>query len=90
MIYILKYNFVNQLVFWSIDMLMSYIMMVVARSKLNPFEVFSMYTGFSIYAGWVTTATILNATYCFKGMGFSEERMDISESKVTCYVLWIA
>ena len=67
-----------------------YIMMVVARSKLNPFEVFSMYTGFSIYAGWVTTATILNATYCFKGMGFSEEKMDINESKITCFVLWIA
>jgi hypothetical protein len=67
-----------------------YIMMVVSRNKLNTFEVISVYTGFSLYSGWVTTATILNVTFCFKGVGFREEKMDMSESTVACFILWIA
>lgn len=68
-----------------------YMMMVVARAKyLNTFEVISAYTGFSMYAGWVTTATILNVTFCIKGLGYSEDKMDISESKIACHILWVA
>jgi len=67
-----------------------YIMMVVSRNKLNLFEVISAYTGFSLYSGWVTTATILNVTFCFKGVGFREEKMEMSESTVACFILWIA
>ena len=66
-------------------------MMVIARADyLNLFEVISAYIGFSMYAGWVTTATILNISFCFKGLGYSEEKMEISESKVACYILWVA
>ena len=58
-------------------------MMVASRNNLNTFEVISLYTGFSMYAGWVTTATILNITFCLKGVGFNVE------SAVSCYILWI-
>lgn len=60
-----------------------FMMMIVSRNNLNKFEVISAYTGFSMYAGWVTTATILNIAFCLKGVGFNVG------SNVSCYILWI-
>ena len=68
--------------------------MVISRNKLNTFEVMTAYTGFSLYAGWVTAASILNVSYCVKGLGLREDNinigMEISESKITCVILWVA
>lgn len=57
--------------------------MIISRNNLNTFETISAYTAFSMYAGWVTTATILNITFCLKGVGFE------MGSNVSCYILWI-
>ena len=45
---------------------------------------------FSMYSGWVTTATILNVTFCLKGIGLSEKKLEIDESVYSCVMLWIA
>ena len=50
-----------------------WMMMVISRSKLNLFESVTTYSAFSIYAGWVTSATILNFGFCLKGLGFSDQ-----------------
>lgn len=43
-----------------------------------------------MYSGWVATATILNLTFCVKGLGFSEKKMNIDESEYACVILWVA
>lgn len=66
-----------------------YMMAVITRTKMaNFFEAFVLYVGFSMYAGWLTTATVLNIMFCVKGSGFSQDLMDIDESEIACYILW--
>jgi benzodiazapine receptor len=66
-----------------------YMMAVITRTKMaNFFEIIGLYVGFSMYAGWITTATVLNIMFCVKGSGFSEDLMDIDESEIACYTLW--
>lgn len=66
-----------------------YIMYFTGREVMANFvEFIGLYVGFSMYAGWVTTATVLNIMFCVKGSGFSEEKMDIDESNIACYILW--
>jgi len=52
----------------------------------NTWELVSLRYGFSIYAGWVTAATILNLGFAAKSWGISGDW----ESKATCVVLWAA
>jgi hypothetical protein len=67
------------------------IMMKAQRSKLNNvFELLGIYVAFSMYSGWVTTATILNLTFCIKGSGLSNIELSIDESEFACVILWIA
>lgn len=67
-----------------------YIMILSGRAKMGNFvETLGLYVGFSMYSGWVTTATVLNILFCLKGSGISEDKMDIDESIITCYLLWV-
>ena len=59
------------------------------KSKLNFFEGLTIYVAFSVYSGWVATATILNLTFCLKGSGFSNADLGIDESEYACVILWI-
>lgn len=68
----------------------AYIMGVTSRAeRINFMEMIGLYVGFSMYTGWVTTATVLNIMFCVKGSGFSEENMNIDESNIACYILWV-
>jgi len=66
------------------------IMMKARRNQCNFFETIGCYVAFSMYSGWVATATILNLTFCIKGLGFSEKKLDIDESIYACSILWVA
>ena len=66
------------------------IMMKAQRNTTNFFETIGIYVAFSMYSGWVTTATILNVTFCLKGIGLSEKNLEIDESVYSCVMLWIA
>jgi hypothetical protein len=57
-----------------IAMLTSNIFMMVQalNSSVNATEFISMRGGLSIYSGWVTAATILNASYMFKAYGVAD------------------
>lgn len=54
------------------------------RVKVNACEFISMRIGFSIFCGWVTSATILNITYLFRIFGVSDHE------KVSIFTLWLA
>ena len=55
---------------------------------LNWTEYISMNVGFSIYAGWVTSATILNLWYFLKSRGVQEPQYN--EEKLAVITLWLA
>lgn len=50
----------------------TYIMMVSTRFDTNWTEWIGLRGGFSIYSGWVTAATILNATFMLKFFGVED------------------
>lgn len=50
-------------------------------------ELISLRIMFSIYSGWLTTATILNTVIALKGWGLNDEDMDINESMFTVAIL---
>ena len=43
-----------------------YMLIKTSRSKLNLFEAFVVYTVFSLYAGWLTTASVLTFDFFLK------------------------
>lgn len=49
-----------------------YIMRESTETNVNISEWISLRGGFSIYAGWVTAATILNATFLLKKVGVAD------------------
>ena len=74
-----------------------YIMMVSDRSSVNVTEWIGLRGGFSIYSGWVTAATILNATFLLKFFGVTEETGPnnvfwglINEEQTTIIILYVA
>ena len=74
-----------------------YIMMVSDRSSVNVTEWIGLRGGFSIYSGWVTAATILNATFLLKFFGVTEEEDPnnvfwglINEEQTTIIILYVA
>ena len=66
-----------------------YMLVKVSRSHLNKIECVTLYFGISIYAGWVSVATILNLSYIAKDMGLSYENGH-DETKWACFILWVA
>jgi hypothetical protein len=60
--------------------------MLSMRTKLNTFELITLRFGFSIYSGWVTTATILNIAVFLKFVDFGGEYEPI----YAVGILWVA
>ena len=69
-------------------------MMQVATTKTtNWVEWLSMRGTFSLYAGWLTAATILNTTIILRSYGVDQTSLasiGITEEQVTIAVLWVA
>ena len=66
------------------------LMMKATRTKVNAFEWITMRCGFTMYAGWVTAATILNATFMLKSFGAADPNIPIDEETTTVIILWVA
>ena len=56
------------------------ILNMASSSKLTAVSAYSLRLGFSVYSGWLTTATILNTCFVLKGAGFNETEMNIDET----------
>lgn len=71
-----------------------YIMMVSDRTSVNVTEWIALRGGFSIYSGWVTAATILNATFLLKISGISDPDVStlygFDEEQITVLILTVA
>jgi len=65
-------------------------MRITTRNKLNNWEFISLRIGFSIYTGWVTAATILNAVFLLKSWGFKNPNAGLSENEWCPVLSWIA
>merc|ERR1712195_89892 len=63
-------------------------MRLTVRSKVNAMEFITLRCAFSIYTGWVTAATILNATFFLKSIGL--EGTYEYEGTWTVIILWVA
>lgn len=59
---------------------------------MNLVETISLRGGFSIYAGWVTAATILNTSFLLKRLGLADPNIEygFNEENLTQAVVWIA
>ena len=68
------------------------IMMISTRNKLTVTEIIGLRTGFSIYGGWLTAATILNFSIVLKDLGMRDEseNMFLTEEIWTAIMLWVA
>jgi hypothetical protein len=69
-----------------------WILTQASSTTLNLTEVLSLRTGFSIYSGWVTAATILNVSFLLKALGLKDPNImyGFTEEKLTELVLWVA
>lgn len=67
-----------------------FIMMQSVRSHLGLVGIISLRCGFSIYSGWVTAATILNASFVLKSLGLKDPSAGWAESTWTIIILWVA
>ena len=56
------------------------VMNIASSSKLTAVNVISLRLGFSIYAGWLIAATIINTSFVLKTLGFNDTEMNIDES----------
>jgi len=68
-----------------------YIMKLSTTSSVNITEWIGLRGGFSIYSGWVTAATILNAVYLLKVSGMADPNIYwVNEEQITVGILWVA
>ena len=69
----------------------AFIMMKSLRTKVNWFEWITLRGGMSIYTGWLTAATILNATITLQRLGFMEPDLPFGTDQLwTAITLWVA
>ena len=75
-------------------LLVTAVMMMVKSnsSKVNWFEWIVLRGGNSLYAGWLTAATILNATVVLKSFGVSDANLPsgFTEQGITIFMMWTA
>ena len=68
-----------------------YIMMVSTRNTTNIWEWIGLRGGFSIYSGWVTAATILNASFVLKSLGVNDTNVSfLNEEQFGVIILYVA
>lgn len=60
------------------------------RETNNWMEVLAIRTGFSIYSGWLTSATILNISFVLQAFGLKGPDLAISEEAWGVAIVWIA
>lgn len=60
------------------------------RATNNWLEVIVIRTGFSIYGGWLTAATILNISFVFKVCGLGGPNLPLSEEWFGVIIVWVA
>ena len=69
----------------------SYMMAASLREKTNYWEWVGLRAGMTIYSGWVTAATILNATFMLKRFGVADPNISfLNEEQWTVIILYIA
>jgi hypothetical protein len=69
----------------------TYIWMLSNRTSVNWAEWIGLRGGFSIYSGWVTAATILNATFMLKQFGVVDPEIPMfNEEQITVGILLVA
>ena len=56
-------------------------------SRVNVTELIVVRIGFSIYAGWLTTATILNTVLVLISAGLTDDNLGIDESLFSCLTM---
>lgn len=67
-----------------------YMMMKSTRAKVSTCEWIVMRCGFTIYAAWVSAATILNVAYMLKAFDFADPDIPVDEETMTVIILWVA
>lgn len=67
-----------------------FMMMKSTRVKATWMELLCMRLMFSIYTGWVTAATIVNATFYLKAVGLKDPNAGWAESTWSCIILYVA
>ena len=69
-----------------------YMMFAADRSSNNWIELITMRGGFSIYAGWLTAATILNVSFAMRWLGIQGpiSNLVISEENLGILKIWLA
>jgi hypothetical protein len=65
-------------------------MNVASSGKLTATNFVGLRMGFSVYAGWLTSATILNTSIMLKAYGLSAADMGIDEARYGVAILIIA
>jgi hypothetical protein len=66
------------------------IMNISSQGKLDWVSFIGLRVGFSFYAGWLTSATILGICIMLKAFGFNDVEMDINESYWGIAILIVA
>jgi len=67
------------------------IMLASTKENVNVFEFICLRTSMSVYAGWVTIATVLNVSFIFKAYGWSDNNnMRWDEETWGIIILYVA
>ena len=67
-----------------------YLMFASLRATNNWMEFITMRMGFSVYAGWLTAATILNISFVLQWAGLKGPDLAISEEIIGVIKIWLA
>ena len=74
----------------ALDVTCLWIMILASRAKLEDIEITCIRVVFSIYAGWVTAAVILNITGVLQSYGMNDPNAGLSEVTWGVIVIFVA
>lgn len=72
------------------DVTCIYMMMKSTRAKLDMFQIIVMRVMFTLYAGWVNAATIINITNFLASLGMKDPNAGLNESTWAVIILYVA
>jgi len=72
------------------DVTCIYMMMKSTRAKLDMFQIIVMRVMFTLYAGWVNAATIINITNFLASVGMKDPSAGLNESTWAVIILYVA